>query len=441
MFVDEVKIEVTGGRGGNGAVSFRREKYVPHGGPDGGDGGDGGSVILKADDSLHTLNDFSYRRRWKASDGGNGGKSKRNGARGEDLIIPVPVGTVIHESESNKLIADLVQPGQEVVIARGGQGGRGNRHFANSRRQAPRLYDKGLPGESLEITLELKLIADVGIVGLPNSGKSTLISSISAARPRVADYPFTTLTPHLGVVSVEEGSSFVVVDLPGIIEGAHQGVGMGDQFLRHAERNLMLLHLVDVSESASVEPAEAFMQFNKEVSFYSAELFKKPQLVVGSKADLPGAAENLEKLRRRVEEFQNTENVEIVGEVMGISAFTGDNIDKLTWYLSDKIKELRRARKMQEFSSENEKEILEIKPQAKKTEGLNIQKEGKAYRVSGEKIEELVARTDFNNEEALQRFHRACRRFGLDEKLKEKGARTGDTIKIVDYEFIFEEDS
>ncbi len=448
MFVDEVKIEATGGRGGDGAVSFRREKYVPHGGPDGGDGGDGGCVIFRADDSLHTLQDFRYRSKLKAPDGRPGGTGKRSGAKGDDLIIPVPVGTIVRDN-SGQIIADLTESGQEVVAVQGGRGGRGNHRFATARRQAPKLYDKGEPGEYRNVTLELKLIADVAIIGLPNAGKSMFLSTISAARPRVANYPFTTLNPHLGVVTAGE-SSFVAVDLPGLIEGAHEGVGQGDQFLRHAERSLLLLHLVDVSEMAHVPPEEALMQLREELHMYGTTLAGKPQIIVATKKDLPGASENMEKLRAKIKALKSEEAMEIIDDLWSISAATGEGVEELVFYLAHKTTELRQSYSLQDSTQGMEKEEKEEERRLREkrskkatspyTSELVIVKEGNAFRVKGHKLESLVARTDFDNPEALHRFHNACQRLDLDAKLKQQGAQDGDPIRIGNYEFIFEDE-
>lgn len=433
MFVDEVEIEVTAGSGGSGAVSFRREKYVPYGGPDGGDGGNGGAVIMEANSSLHTLLDFRYRRKWKAADGEKGGKSKRSGARGEDLVIPVPVGTVVRTAEGN-LIADLVKPGQRVTVARGGQGGRGNRRFTSSRRQSPRLYEKGVSGDNIKIRLELKLIADVALVGFPNAGKSTLLSRISAAQPKIADYPFTTLSPHLGVVSAGDDNSFVVVDLPGLIEGAHGGAGQGDRFLRHAERSLLLLHLVDVSDTALEDPVAAYQKISEELALYSPALYGKPRVVAGNKIDLTGGTESLELLRHAIKESKKEQDRPV--DIVGISAATGKGLDELVKLLAAKVYEFRAINRVREPEPEKETAVFEYKSDTLKPE---IKKEGEIFRVSGAKIEKLAAQTDFENDEALQRFQRICKRINLDAMLRKKGVQQGDTVKIGDYEFTFEE--
>ncbi|MFY9113877.1 MAG: GTPase ObgE [Dethiobacteria bacterium] len=438
MFLDEVTIEVNGGRGGDGALSFRREKHVPHGGPDGGDGGKGGAVILKADSALHTLLDFRYRRRWKAADGGNGGRCNCRGHRGEDLIIPVPVGTVVRD-EDGTVLADLIYPDVEIVVAEGGRGGFGNRHFVSSRRRTPRLYEKGEPGAGRKIVLELKLIADVALVGFPNAGKSTLLAIISAARPKIADYPFTTLAPHLGVVKVGEDSSFVVVDLPGLIEGAHGGAGRGDLFLRHAERSLILLHLIDVSEMADGDPLERYDLLNKEIDLYSPELSRKPQVVVGNKVDLPGGWEQLERMRhklrqgRRPEDAEGDESPEV--EVRGISAATGEGVSALIKYLALEVNNLRKQKR----EAADMVKTLAIKPDTDSSEKVQILKEGDSFRVRGGRIERLTFRTDFENEEALRRFRRYCKRINLDLMLRDKGACRGDTVIIGEYEFIFDD--
>lgn len=435
MFVDEVEIEIKGGKGGDGALSFRREKYVPYGGPDGGDGAPGGAVILQADSSLHTLLDFRYKRRWKAPGGGNGEKSNRSGARGEDLIIPVPAGTLVKD-EKGHIIADLVNENEQVKVAEGGRGGRGNRRFVNSRRQTPRLYEKGLPGEERTIKLELKLIADVAIVGFPNAGKSTLISRISAAHPKIADYPFTTLTPHLGVVSAGEDNSFVMVDLPGLIENAHEGVGQGDKFLRHAERSLLLIHLVDISESATEPPFEAFLKLDRELKLYSDSLYIKPRLLVGSKADLTGSKDNLQSLKERFKKHENNKEYNIIG-VMGISAATGEGLKELINFLAARVFKLREEREKEELESRKEGVVVDL---VKSSPQTAIIRENDAFRIVGEKIQRFAMQTDFFNDEALQRFQRTCKRMGIEDMLREKGAREGDTVRVGEYEFEFEED-
>jgi len=301
QFVDYVKIYVKAGDGGRGCVSFRREKYVPRGGPDGGDGGKGGDVIIKASSDLHTLLDYRYKKIYKAERGEHGKGSNMTGRDGEDLIIKVPVGTVIKNMETNKIIADLDEEGKSIVIAKGGRGGLGNTHFATSTNQAPRYAQPGQKGEELWIILELKLLADVGLIGLPNAGKSTLISVISSAKPKIADYPFTTLTPVLGVVKYGDHQSFVVADIPGLIEGAHRGTGLGHQFLRHVERTSMLLHLVDVSDFIDSDPVENFEKIQKELELYNPSLIKKPLAVAGTKIDLAHKANRLNKLREYCE--------------------------------------------------------------------------------------------------------------------------------------------
>lgn len=421
MFVDEVWIGVQGGRGGDGAVSFRREKYVSMGGPDGGDGGRGGSVYLWADPSRHSFLDLRYRRHLKAEKGTPGHGQRKNGRNGDDLIVPVPVGTLIKD-EQGEVLADLTRRNQKVCVASGGGGGRGNTSFASSRRQAPRLAEKGQPGEERRIYLELKLIAQVGLVGFPNAGKSTFLSRISAARPRIADYPFTTITPNLGVVETEDGAGFVAADLPGLIEGAHQGAGLGHRFLRHVERNLLLLIVIDLSPDAKPEPEEAYRQLLQELTFFSEQLAKYPRVVAGNKLDLPGAEENLEQLRRAVEE-------EV--KVFGISAATGSGVDQLVRYVAGQVKSIS-AR----AESLSEEILIEPKP-ARKPDGplFTIEKEGDAFRVRGRRIEMITAQTDLDNEEALRRFQIYIRKSGLEKRLVEMGITEGDTVRIGQEEF------
>jgi GTP-binding protein len=329
MFIDEAKIYVKGGDGGNGCVSFRREKYIPRGGPDGGDGGDGGNVIIAADRNLHTLIDFRYKQHYRAKRGAHGQGSNKHGKNGEDCIIRVPVGTIVKDAATHAVLEDLNREDKIFVAARGEKGGKGNTRFKSSTNRAPRRAEKGLPGEERWVYLELKLLADIGIVGFPNAGKSTLISKISAARPKISDYPFTTLTPNLGVVKVDEYKSFVVADIPGLIEGAHEGKGLGIRFLRHVERTKILLHLVDLSGGEGREPFRDFYIINKELLRFSPELASKPQIVAGNKIDIPQAREKFEKVKY---EFN-----EIHIEILPISAVTGEGIEGLITCITDKL--------------------------------------------------------------------------------------------------------
>lgn len=337
QFVDYVKIYVKAGDGGRGCVSFRREKYVPRGGPNGGDGGRGGHVVFRATDELNTLLDLRYQREYKAEKGQHGMGKKMHGKDGEDRIIPVPVGTVIKDAEIQNVLVDLDKNGMEAVIARGGRGGLGNSHFATSVRQSPRFAQPGEEGEERWLVLELKLLADIGLIGLPNAGKSTLLSVISSAKPKIADYPFTTLIPVLGVVKLEDYKSFVVADIPGLIEGAHKGIGLGFQFLRHVERTSILLHLIDISETGADDPVENFEKINKELELYSPELMKKPQEVVGTKLDIAGNRMKLDRL----EKYCKMEKIEF----FPISAATGSGIRRLLSYLSMKLEDIRGKKK------------------------------------------------------------------------------------------------
>ncbi len=333
QFVDYVKIYVKAGDGGRGCISFRREKYVPRGGPDGGDGGRGGHVIFMATDTLNTLLDLRYQREYRARRGQHGMGKKMHGKDGEDLIISVPVGTVVKDGDTGDILIDLDSNGTGAVIAKGGKGGLGNAHFATPVRQAPRFAQPGEKGEERWLILELKLLADVGLIGLPNAGKSTLLSSVSSARPKIADYPFTTLRPVLGVVKLEDYRSFVVADIPGLIEGAHRGTGLGFQFLRHVERTAILLHLVDVSEMAHGDPVENFEKINRELKLYSEVLISKPQAVAGTKTDIAGNNERL----RRMKEYCRTKDIDF----FPVSAATGEGIANLLSYLSAKLESMK----------------------------------------------------------------------------------------------------
>ncbi len=381
-----------------------------------------------ADPSRQSFLDLRYRRRQRASNGANGGTSNRHGRRGADLLIPVPQGTLVRDAQ-NRLLADLTLPGQKVKVAAGGAGGRGNRRFATSRHQAPRHAEKGLPGEEQKIYLELKLLAQVGLVGFPNAGKSTLLARISAARPKVADYPFTTLTPQLGIVELEGGESFVAADLPGLITGAHRGAGLGHRFLRHVERNLLLLLIIDLSPGAQPDPVEAYTGLTRELELYSEQLAGYPRIIAGNKIDLPGAAENLARLRSAVDKEERRPV-----EVPAISAVTGAGVKELTYHLAAEVKRLAALTQAGPGMDET---IIRPEPLVQE-KSFVIEKIDDCYRVRGARIEMVAARTDFENEESLQRFQRYCRRSGLETELKRMGIKEGDTVCIGEEEFYYD---
>lgn len=419
MFVDQAKVYAKGGDGGNGIVAFRREKYVPMGGPAGGDGGRGGNVIFQADEGLRTLMDFKYRRHFKAERGAHGQGKNMHGAWGEDLRVKVPVGTVIRDDESDEVIADLTVNGQEVVVAKGGKGGRGNTRFASSINKAPSYSENGEPGEERWIRLELKLLADVGLVGFPNAGKSTLIARISAARPKVADYPFTTLVPNLGVVQTRNHDSFVVADIPGLIEGAHQGAGLGHDFLRHVERTRVLLFILDAAQTEGRDVVEDYRVLRTELELHNPELLKRPFIVVANKMDIPGAAENAGRLREAMEL-----------EVSLISGVTGQGVDELL----DKTYQL--------LCSIPPEVIIGETPVVRRyqaEEPFVITIVDGVYEVSGYRIEKLFNITNFNSDEGLQRFQQTVKKMGLEGALKAKGIKEGDTVRIKEMEFEFTE--
>ncbi len=425
MFVDELDLVVQGGRGGNGAVSFRREKYVPRGGPDGGDGGDGGSVYLQSHSSKHSFLDLSYRRLLKADDGMQGRKKNQQGARGKDLHVKVPPGTLVR-NENGNILADLDSPGQKLLVARGGKGGKGNARFASSRRRAPRLAEKGLLGEERKIKLELKVIAQVGIVGLPNAGKSTFLSRISAAKPKVDSYPFTTLAPNLGIVKVGDEGSFTVADLPGLIKDAHLGAGLGHQFLKHVERNLLLLFFIDLTPDIEPDPGKSYRLLKNELKAFNPKLLEYPRIVVGNKLDLTGADKQLLDLRYAIKKIEK-ESI----PVMAVSAATGDGVDNLKRRLYEMVNELAEKETVAQLSQETQFEEIDIeKP-------LSINLSGGVYWISGTAIEKMAAKTDFDNEEALHRFQEFTRKIGLDKLLKLKGIKEGDTVRIGSEEFYY----
>lgn len=430
MFVDSVRIMVKGGSGGNGAISFRREKYVPRGGPDGGDGGKGGDVIVAADPQLSTLIDLAGKKRFVAENGAPGEANNRQGKSGSDLVIKVPVGTVVRDAATGAVIADLSTSHSVVVAAKGGEGGRGNAKFANPVRQAPRIAEKGEPGEQLEIELELKLISDVGIVGFPNAGKSTLLSRISAARPKIADYPFTTLEPNLGVVSLGEGVSFVVADIPGLVEGAHEGVGLGHRFLRHIERTRLLIHLVDVSPLSLRDPIDDYRKINEELKLYSPSLSRKPQVVAANKIDLPGAAEACERLRS----YLSREAV----PVYPISAVTGEGVSLLLYAVSERLKRVMETQELGEGLSGPDRVEVVYRPDRSE---VSVRREDGVFIVEGGGIERKVALVDLDNLDALRYVQSILRGKGVIEKLKEAGVSDGDTVRVGDTEFVYSDET
>ncbi|MBQ7154575.1 MAG: GTPase ObgE [Synergistaceae bacterium] len=422
-FVDTAEIFVKAGRGGNGALSFRREKFVPKGGPDGGDGGKGGDVILEAVGGIVTLADFEYDRRFQAGHAGHGEGAHRSGLGGKDLVIHVPCGTLV--MEDGKVLADLVVPGQRFIAAHGGKGGRGNSHFASSSRRAPKFAEKGDPGEERALTLELKLIADVGLAGFPNAGKSSILSAISGAHPRIAGYPFTTLSPNLGVLAVDD-AQIVIADMPGLIEGAHEGKGLGLQFLRHVERTRIIVHVIDLSQP---DPAGTFRALLNEFREYGEGLDERPGIVVGNKTDLEGTEPNSEILRAEAEREGLS--------YMAVSALTGDNIPELIRAIAELV------RKTPAVEIVPQEEITELP--RKKSSGRSskepvriIRQSDGSFRVEHENFERSVARINFEHEDALQKFARLLKSLSVEEALEAAGAREGDKVYIGEVEFDFE---
>ncbi|MFD0047861.1 GTPase ObgE [Actinomycetes bacterium NPDC127524] len=427
MFVDQVKIFVKGGDGGNGIVSYRREKYVPLGGPAGGDGGNGADVIFEVEEGLRTLMDFRYQRHFKAPRGEHGMSKNQHGKNASDMIVKVPPGTVVIDEETKEVIADLVEHGQQAVIAKGGRGGRGNSRFATANNPAPEIAENGEPGQEKNIVLELKLLADAGLVGFPSVGKSTLLSVVSAARPKIAEYHFTTIVPNLGMVETEDGRSYVMADLPGLIEGASEGVGLGHQFLRHIERTRVIIHVIDMSGIEGRDPYEDYLTINKELSEYNLRLTERPQIIAASKMDMPDSKENLKIFKEKLQEDF---------PIFEISSVTRSGIRELVFAVADKIEETP------EFPLEHEEEETGIHRVIYKH--VNSQDEFDITRdpdgsfvVSGFKIERLFKMTDFTRDESIRRFARQIRSFGVDEALRKKGAKDGDIVRILEYEFEF----
>lgn len=421
MFSDSAKIYVKAGNGGNGMVSFHREKYIAAGGPDGGDGGKGGDVIFVVDEGINTLIDFRYKRHFKAEPGQDGGTSNCAGKSGQDLIIKVPLGTVIKDETTGVILADLVKPDQTCVIARGGRGGKGNQHFATPTRQVPNFAKSGDIGEERNLILEMKIIADVGLLGFPNVGKSTILSMVSAAKPKIANYHFTTLVPNLGVVQIDHGKSFVIADIPGLIEGAHQGVGLGHEFLRHVERTKLLVHVVDVSGIEGRDAIEDFDTINSELEKYNSQLASRPQIVVGNKMDIPGSEENYDKFKSELEKRGYT--------VFGVSAATNKGLKELMYYVADTLATLPDTVLLEENQEE------EVVYRAEEEKAFEIHVEDGVYVVEGPWLHKVLGSTNINNYESLQYFHRALKRKGVINALEEMGIEEGDTVRIFDTEF------
>ncbi|WP_049313007.1 GTPase ObgE [Staphylococcus aureus] len=430
MFVDQVKISLKAGDGGNGITAYRREKYVPFGGPAGGDGGKGASVVFEVDEGLRTLLDFRYQRHFKASKGENGQSSNMHGKNAEDLVLKVPPGTIIKNVETDEVLADLVEDGQRAVVAKGGRGGRGNSRFATPRNPAPDFSEKGEPGEELDVSLELKLLADVGLVGFPSVGKSTLLSIVSKAKPKIGAYHFTTIKPNLGVVSTPDQRSFVMADLPGLIEGASDGVGLGHQFLRHVERTKVIVHMIDMSGSEGREPIEDYKVINQELAAYEQRLEDRPQIVVANKMDLPESQDNLNLFKEEIGEDV---------PVIPVSTITRDNIDQLLYAIADKLEEYKDV----DFTVEEEESVSINRVLYKHTpsqDKFTISRDDDgAYVVSGNAIERMFKKTDFNSDPAVRRFARQMRSMGIDDALRERGCKNGDIVRILGGEFEFVE--
>lgn len=419
MFIDEVVMEVTAGRGGDGCMAFRREKFVPMGGPNGGSGGKGADIKFVADEGLKTLVDLRYLKNVKGEPGLNGEGKNKSGKYAEDKIIKVPVGTTIKEEESNIIIADLTKHGEEVIVAYGGRGGRGNVALATRNNPCPSFAERGEPGEVRKIKVELRMLADIGLVGLPSVGKSTLLSKITNANPKIASYHFTTLSPNLGVVTTKDKYSFVIADLPGLIEGASDGLGLGHKFLKHVERTKIIAHIIDVSGIEGREPYEDYLTIRKELEKYSSKLLDKEEIIIANKMDLPSSKENLKELKKKLDK-----------KIFEISAINGDNLDILINSLAELVKNTKEESLYPEEIQE--KHVLY---KFKKEKPFTIIKENNTYIIKGDQVEKIFKMINFNTEESISRFAKKLRNMGVDEELEKLGVKEGDIIKILDYEF------
>lgn len=425
MFVDDVIVELQAGNGGNGCMAYHREKFVEMGGPDGGNGGRGSDIIFRADEGLNTLIDLRYQRIIKGKKGENGVGSTKHGKSSEAVYVKVPVGTVISDTDTGLIIADLTHHGEEAVVAHGGRGGRGNAALATRSNPTPSYCEKGEPGEIRKVRVELKLLADVGLVGMPSVGKSTLISKISAAKPKIAAYHFTTLKPNLGVVRVKDGRSFVVADLPGLIEGASLGEGLGDQFLKHIERTRVIAHIVDMGSFEGRDPYEDYVMICKELEAFNPKLMQKPQIIVANKMDMPNAEENLEEFKKKVDK-----------EVYPISAIDSLGLDHVLMKLADLLDETPKEPLYGEEKFESHV-LYEFKEEVPFT----IHKENNAWVIVGDKVEKILKMTQFSTDESVLRFASKLKRLGVDDKLKALGAEDGDTVRILDFEFEYRENA
>ncbi len=421
MFIDKARIFVKAGNGGDGMSGFRREKYVARGGPSGGDGGRGGNIVLLVDENINTLIDFRYKRKFEAKNGERGGMSNKFGSSADDIIIKVPKGTIVRDDETDLLLADLIDDGQKFVIAKGGRGGRGNAKFADSVNRAPTFAEKGEPGENRWVRLELKLLADVGLVGYPSVGKSSIISKVSAAKPEIAAYHFTTTMPVLGMVRVGDEESFVLADIPGLIEGAHQGVGLGHDFLRHIERTKVIIHVVDVSGIEGRDPIEDFESINQELLMYSERFARRVQIVAANKMDLPQAQDNIDKF---------TKYVKAKGyQIFPVSAASGEGLNDLM---------LKAYELLQSVQQDDMEQVAVLPKEDGNTFSISRLDDG-SFVVSGKNIEKLVSMTNFDNDEALRRFQYIWRHIGIEAALKERGIKEGDSVVICDMVFDFKD--
>lgn len=435
MFLDQVTIDVKAGKGGDGMVAFRREKYVPDGGPAGGDGGRGGDVILVVDEGLRTLMDFRFNRHFKAQPGENGMSKGMHGRGAEDTYIKVPQGTTVRDADTGALLGDLLEQGQKLTIAKGGRGGRGNIRFASPKNPAPELAENGEPGQERKIELELKVLADVGLVGFPSVGKSTLLSVISSARPKIGAYHFTTLVPNLGMVTTSDGRSFAVADLPGLIEGASQGVGLGTQFLRHIERTRVILHVIDMSGMEGRDPYEDYQAINQELATHNLRLLERPQIIVANKMDMPESEENLVKFKEQLAKEQTDEFADPL-PIFPISGVTRKGIDAL---LSATADLLEVTPEFLLYDEEIEEEVVQYGFHSDEPEFTIDRDPDATWILSGEKIEKLFQMTNFDHDETVMRFARQLRGLGVDEALRARGAKDGDIVRIGNFEFEFVE--